>query len=332
MKTKLVALALCCTALLACQKNEPEKKGNNLPNSEIIQQLGDLVEGLGTIIDTQTLQDGSVVMTDNNGNTVTKDKDGNMTIVTKDGTTYIDNSIKEDPSAPKDKWYHTKWVSLAANSPIVDEIDRQRQFVKTLKDYGFFVEAQNVSQNKTDVEEESEEEYVMYIYRTTCALQQTETTIQTTLNRTYNYIRYEIAPQTVGDGELRFRLAIENSHNEFTDKDEVDAIIYEEHYEYDAQAEAFVLWDSRWIEGMRIDTDNAIVIENSCDTHSESSEVLSKKTTTTMFNYRRLSDTQLAASNNSVSYIVEEEDKTPPTLQVYDLQGNKLITFELASF
>ena len=335
MKTKLVALVLCCTAFLACQKNEPEKKGNNLPNSELIQQLGDLVEGLGTIVDTQTLQDGSVVMTDNNGNTITKDKDGNTTIVTKAGTTYIDNSIKEDPSAPQDKWYHTKWISSSKNEPMQDEIAWRENFIDALKNYGFQVEAQNGSKNETKVEEGKEEVYVLYIYSTTGAVQKTETQTRTTSNLTYKYTKYEIVPQTVGEENIRYRLTIENRHNEWTHKDYVCAIIYEDRYDYqydyDTESYIFVLGNSGEIKSCHLDTESAIVI-GSYETNSETSEVLSKTTTTTMFNYRRLSDTQLAASNNSVSYILEEEDKTPPLLYVYDLHGNELMGFTLASF
>ena len=112
MKAKyLFSATLCCIALIACQGNDPNNE-NNKPSTEVIERLSDLVDGIGTIIDSKTLEDGSIVMTDDKGNTITKDKDGNITIITKDGETIlIDNSIKEDSSTPKDKWYNTKWQS-----------------------------------------------------------------------------------------------------------------------------------------------------------------------------------------------------------------------------
>ena len=87
MKAKyLFSATLCCIALIACQGNDPNNE-NNKPSTEVIERLSDLVDGIGTIIDSKTLEDGSIVMTDNKGNTITKDKDGNITIITKDGET-----------------------------------------------------------------------------------------------------------------------------------------------------------------------------------------------------------------------------------------------------
>ena len=170
MKTKyLFSATLCCIALIACQGNDPNNE-NNKPSTEVIERLSDLVDGIGTIIDSKTLEDGSIVMTDDKGNTITKDKDGNITIITKDGETIlIDNSIKEDSSTPKDKWYNTKWQSFSFHgiSPDIDLDDRKEQFVQTLREYGFIVEEHDITKDSTVIEIEENEEYSLQLRNTT---------------------------------------------------------------------------------------------------------------------------------------------------------------------
>ena len=60
MKAKyLFSATLCCIALIACQGNDPNNE-NNKPSTEVIERLSDLVDGIGTIIDSKTLEDGSM--------------------------------------------------------------------------------------------------------------------------------------------------------------------------------------------------------------------------------------------------------------------------------
>ena len=147
--TKFLVAALCCFVMTACNGNVPDNDNNNSQNQELIDQLGNFVEGIGTIVDTQTLENGTIVMTDEKRNTITQDKDGNITIQTKNGTTYIDNSINENPNAPKDKWYNTTWVhGNNSDSPSIYPMDEVPIFFHHLETLGFQVDQEDVSQEK----------------------------------------------------------------------------------------------------------------------------------------------------------------------------------------
>lgn len=332
MKAKyLFSATLCCIALIACQGNDPNNE-NNKPSTEVIERLSDLVDGIGTIIDSKTLEDGSIVMTDDKGNTITKDKDGNITIITKDGETIlIDNSIKEDSSTPKDKWYNTKWQqgSYGISSPDIDLDDRKEQFVQTLREYGFIVEEHDITKDSTVIEIEENEEYSLQLRNTTATMQQMVTSTKYTYSRTYQFTWYDVIQETVGEGEIRYRFAIEYDE-EFS---HYDANLYEDYYYYAHETGSFILYESRQIDGLTIGNDNVICVDKGYQNKDTKEELLSKNTTSTLYNYRRLSDTQLAASNNSASYILREDtENDTPELKVYDLDGNHLITFYLVSF
>lgn len=334
MKTKyLIVAALCCIVMVACQSNDPDKNtgNNNKTNNEVIDGLNDLIDGIGNVVDTKTLEDGSTVMTDDKGNIITKDKDGNITIVTKEGETIlIDNSIKEDPSAAKDKWYNSTWKSAKYNEPIQPEPDmnyRKRQFVATLKEYGFVVEEVKVNKDSTVKTNENSDEYTIHFRNTTASLKIESTSTQHTDNRTYHYTRYDVMQKEIGEGETRYRFEI--SKNEW---DYFEANLYEDFYEYNNESETYMRVYSRQIDGVGLENDDAIYSYEGCDTNSTKEEVLSKDINTTYFNYHRLSETQIAASNNSVSYILNERaNQDTPELEVRDLQGNRLISLGLVS-
>ena len=330
MKAKyLFSATLCCIALIACQGNDPNNE-NNKPSTEVIERLSDLVDGIGTIIDSKTLEDGSIVMTDDKGNTITKDKDGNITIITKDGETIlIDNSIKEDSSSPKDKWCNTKWQQSFYGSISDIEYDRKEQFVQTLREYSFIVEEHDITKDSTVIEIEENEEYSLQLRNTTATMQQMVTCTKYTYSLTYQFTWYDVIQETVGEGEIRYRFAIEYDE-EFS---HYDANLYEDYYYYDHETGSFILYESRQIDGLTIGNDNVICVDKGYQNKDTKEELLSKNTTSTLYNYRRLSDTQLAASNNSASYILREDiDNDTPELKVYDLDGNHLITFYLVSF
>lgn len=330
MKTKyLIVAALCCIVMVACQSNDPDKNtGNdNKTNNEVIEGLNDLIDGIGNVVDTKTLEDGSTVMTDDKGNIITKDKDGNITIVTKEGETIlIDNSIKEDPSAAKDKWYNSTWKSAKYNEPIPDMNYRKRQFVATLKEYGFVVEEVNVNKDSIEINIDDSDEYTIHFRNTTASLQKVSTSTQHTYNGTYHFKRYDVMQKTIGDGEIRYRFEITNN-----DWGNYSANLFEDIYEYNYDSESYIFVESRGIDGVGLEKDDAIYTYEGYDNNSTKEEVVSKDVTTTYFNYRRLSDTQIAASNNSVSYILKEDDGSTPELDVCDLQGNRLISLELVS-
>lgn len=333
MKTKyLIVAALCCIVMVACQSNDPDKNtGNdNKTNNEVIEGLNDLIDGIGNVVDTKTLEDGSTVMTDDKGNIITKDKDGNITIVTKEGETIlIDNSIKEDPSAAKDKWYNSTWKSSAVNTPQEGQPDmnyRKKQFVATLKRYGFFVEEVNVNKDSIEINIDDSDEYTMHFQNTTASLQKVSTSTQHTYNGTYHFKRYDVMQKTIGDGEIRYRFEITNN-----DWGNYSADLFEDIYEYNYDSESYIFVESRGIDGVGLEKDDAIYTYEGYDNNSTKEEVVSKDVTTTYFNYRRLSDTQIAASNNTVSYILKEDEGSTPQLEAYDLNGNHLITFDLVS-
>ena len=330
MKIKyLLGAALCCFLLVACQTNDPDNNsGNdNKTNNEVIEGLNDLIDGIGNVVDTKTLENGSIVMTDDKGNIITKDKDGNITIVTKEGETIlIDNSIKEDPSAAKDKWYNSTWKSAKYNEPIPDMNYRKRQFVATLKEYGFVVEEVNVNKDSIEINIDDSDEYTVHFRNTIASLQKVSTSTQHTYNGTYHFKRYDVMQKTIGDGEIRYRFEITNN-----DWGNYSADLFEDIYEYNYDSESYIFVESRGIDGVGLEKDDAIYTYEGYDNNSTKEEVVSKDVTTTYFNYRRLSDTQIAASNNTVSYILKEDEGSTPQLEAYDLNGNHLITFDLVS-
>ena len=94
--------------------------------------------------------------------------------------------------------------------------------------------------------------------------------------------------------------------------------------------------DGEWIidsmDQYWLNDDNSFTLYQGTTTLNPTERIVSTNNQTTYFNYRRLSETQIAASNNSVSYIINERtDQGTPKLEVNDLQGNKLISLELVS-
>lgn len=334
MKFKyLFGAVLCCMIMVACQPNEPDTntsndKHNN--NTETPEGLNNVVDGIGNIIDSKTLEDGTTVMTDDKGNTISEDKDGNITIVTKEGEKIlIDNSIKEDTTATKDKWYNSTWKNAVANSPEIGMIYRRKQFVERLKECGFTIDEVNVNIDSTVVDTDNSDEYTLHFKYTTASLHKVSISIQTTYNRTYHLTHYRVMEETIGDGEERYRFAI--TYDEWTNN--YSANLYKDYYYYDGESGSYVYMDSEGIDGVGLEKYNGIYTEEGYDNNSITENVLSKEILTTFFNYRRLNDKQIAASNNSVSYILmEDSDSSSPELEVYDLENNKLMTFVLQSF
>lgn len=330
MKIKyLLGATLCCTLLVSCQPNDPDKNtGNdNKTNNEVIEGLNDLVDGIGNIVDTQTSEDGSIVMTDDKGNTITKDKDGNITIVTKEGETIlIDNSIKEDPSAAKDKWYNSTWNGIEMSPAEPDMNYRKRQFVETLKKYGFYIEEVNVNKDSTEINIDDLDKYTLHFRNTTVSLQKVSISTKYTYNGTYHFKRYDVMQKTIGDAEIRYRFEI--SYKEWG---QYYADLYEDIYEYNYDSESYIFVESRGIDGVGLEKDDAIYTYEGYDNNSTKEEVVSKKISTTYFNYRRMNETKIAASNNSASYFLNEKDYSTPRMEVTDVDGNKLIYIELVS-
>ena len=328
MKTKyLIVTALCCIVMVACQSNDPDKNtGNdNKTNNEVIEGLNDLIDGIGNVVDTKTLEDGSTVMTDDRGNIITKDKDGNITIVTKDGEAIlIDNSIKEDPSAAKDKWYNSTWRNNN-NHPVSPDIYEEiPEFISRIQTLGFHVEQKENPKDTTIIEQENENNYIIHFRNTTASLQQIDTVREYTYTRRIQYLQITLFPEEIGNEEHRYELVIENNH----------AVLYEKYYRYDNSTETYVLDDGVVIDGMwrySLNEDNSFTICQGTITMNSTERIVSTNKQATLFNYRRMNDTQIAVSNNSASYILKEDDGSTPQLEAYDLKGNRLISFNLVS-
>ena len=330
MKIKyLLGATLCCFLLVACQTNDPDNNsGNdNKTNNEVIEGLNDLVDGIGNIVDTKTLEDGSTVMTDDKGNTITKDKDGNITIVTKEGETIlIDNSIKEDKSASKDKWYNTTWKGGAGNAPDSGtSYDDIPEFIALIQRYGFHVEQKEIPKDSIITEQEKENNYTIHFRNTTASLQQVDTVREYTYTRRIQYLQITLFPEEIGNEEHRYELVIDNNY----------AVLYEKYYHYDNSTETYVLDDGVVIDGMwrySLNEDNSFTICQGTITMNSSERIVSTNKQTTLFNYRRMNDTQIAASNNTASYILKDDEGSTPQLEAYDINGNHLISFDLVSF
>ena len=334
MKVKyLLMITLSCLLITACKNDEPTIEENvATPNSALVEQLQGLIDGLGTIIESKTLEDGSIVMKDDKGNTITKDKDGNFTIVTKAGETiYVDSSIKEDTSAQKDKWCNTKWHSsyLQGVGPQPDLNYPKKQFVQTLKEYGFTVTEKNINKDSTVVEVDQTDDYELHFKTIVASLKQTSLKTEYTYNRTYQYKQYNVMQNTIGDGDIRYRFEIKYGYDELAGYSYYGAYLYRDYYDFDG--ESFVFAYSEPMDDINLENDNAIIVYEDYDNKSTAEKVLSHKIQTTFYNYRRISDTQIAASNKTASYLLKDIDGSTPELEAYDLDGNKLVTFELVA-
>jgi len=320
MKTKYLFAAFCCVAMLACQNDEPA-----------FNELSNLYDGIGKIVETKVLDNGSQVMTDVNGNVITKDKDGNITIVTpKNETILIDNSIKEDTNAPKDKWFNSTWKSVHKYSPVPEaRIEDIPEFFNRIKDFGFQVEQEEVTKDTTIVERETYIDYLGHFRYTTVSLQQNDTTVQYTYTRETKYIKVTLFEGEIGEGEIRYELQNWDGH----------VVLWENRYEYDYSAEEYVLADRRMIDeldNVYVPAGNVIYFYQGTETKGSKEEVVATKTTTTFYNYRRLSDTQIVASNKSGEYLLKEVPSgasETPEMEVYELNGSYcLIELELISY
>ena len=314
--------------MVACQKNEPiPQNDESQPKSETVEQLNDFIDGIGTIVESDTLQNGSVVMKDDKGNTITQDKEGNITIVTKDGETIlIDSSINEDKSAPKDKWFHSTWSTGENNEPMPGDFPEVvPAFVDRLLQLGFYVEQKSFSYDSTYVEQKDYSKYTLHFNNTTGSLQQIDTILNYTYTRSINYLEITLFPDVIGDGETRYELI----------NNEGRAELYVQYYHYNYESEQYEFeteWLDSALEWPYLDEDNTFLLYQGTETKDVTTEVVAAKMQTTWFNYRRLDDFQLAVSNNSASYLLKEETGNDvPILRAYDLDGNYLLRFELAS-
>lgn len=320
MKTKYFVLAvLYCAMFCACQNNDP---GNN----GATEQLGDFVDGIGKIVDTQTLDDGSVVMKDNKGNTITKDKDGNTVIVSQQGdSTFIDNSIKEEKSASKDKWYHTTWnnnINPAINDPN-EPLPGIPDIINYLLKLEFRVEQNSFSKDSIISEQATYSDYTIHFLNTTGSLRQIDTLKQYTYTRSINYLKITLFPGEIGSEDHRYELVINDNM----------AVLYERYYYYDETSQQYILENELQRGEIDVDDNNSITLYRGTNINNSRLDVISTKKRTTWYNYRRINDLQLAVNNNSTSIILKEiANSDTPEMEARDLQGNYLATFQLVSF
>lgn len=304
MKTKYFVLAVLCSTMFgACQNNDPNKGGN-----EIINQLEDFVDGLGKIVDTQTLDDGSVVMKDNKGNTITKDKDNNVVIVSQQGdSTYIDNSIKEDESAPKDKWYHSTWKGRKYSVAELHS-DWKRDAILWMQQLGFDFQTSFCDIDSTTIEKDSVEYINLHFNTTTCSWQNIDTLKEITRTGVYTFKKFHFTEQQVNGYKLK--------------------IIEKNAYLY-----AYLFYQNELvIQPIPIDKDSTISLYYNYKMTDKAETILETGVNTTFYNYRRLNDTQIAISNNSSLYLLKEENNSyRPRMEIYKDGKDQNISLELIS-
>ncbi len=319
MKTKyLIVAALCCIVMVACQGNAPDNKSwkGDKQSSEIVERLDGLVDSIGSIIDSKTLKDSTVVLTDDHGNTITKDKEGNITIVTKEGRIIIiDISINEDSTSAKDKWYNTKWKYTKSTSSLRPDY-MFYDFLRHLRTCEFQIEERDYMSKDTIVTNIINCDTRNVFLRTTaCSIQKNETQTEYTYHRTYNYVQY-IVPQE--DLYGRYRYSVNVSKNDST-------YYYHTIYRADSGNSSIVAFYSS--------KDSVLIGPKDYINIDTQEKLLSRNDTTIFYNYRRLDDTQLAVFNNSESYIFKEiTDRSKPYMSMCDMNGKQLIEFELISF
>lgn len=316
MKAKyLILAALSCIVLVACQGNDPDNKNGkgDKQSSEIVDRLDGLVDSIGSIVDSKTLKDSTVVLTDDRGNTITKDKEGNITIVTKEGgIIIIDISINEDPSATKDKWYHSTWKGQVYHDLIIvpsndDPTKYKRIFIDHLKDFGFNIQSSTYTIDSTKIRQNSEDYINLHFNYTTCSWQHIDSVIETTETGTYTYTKYRITEQQVGDNKL---------------------VIESDYY---GANHAYLINNDSIIFHHPIDSDSTLTIESGYSIINRT-EKLTTTVNTTFFNYRRVNDTQIALINNSTSYLLKEENSSNmPKMDVYQDGKSQSIYLKLVS-
>ena len=336
MKTKYFFAVLCCVVMVACNSNDPEQSDGQTTvpvENEFVTNLKQLYDGIGTIVSTDSLSNGSVEMKDNKGNVIIKDKDGNITIVTpKNETISIDNSINENPKAPKDKWYKSTWRagSWQRDEPS-EPLPALPRLIEMAKYYGFHIAEQSISKDSTRVEQGQRTYFKAHFLNTTVSLQQIDSTLQNTTVKTLQYTKYTFTPDSIDLGEEKYVLAIENHL----------AVLYYKVYESvynDVTGEyEYQLIRANMEEAMDLQDDNSYLHYEGYDYKERKEEVVSARTQTTYYNYRRLSEKQLVASNNSDQYMVKEqsnnEGSETPILEVYELNGTRcLFALSLESY
>ena len=319
MKAKyLILTALSCMVMAACQGNDPENNGSgNKQSSEIQERLDGLADSVGSIVDYKTLEDSTIIMTDDRGNVITKDKNGNISILTKEGELItIDNSINEDPSAAKDKWYNTKWSGRMPGEATRVH-DYWKEFMKQLNQYGFELTTENYSKDSIVTYNIDDCLYNMSLKTSTCAIQKSDTQTKYTYHRTYNYIQYNIVNNEIvsNQGEILYRYTVEEVVTEDT--------AYYSHRIYSGQT-LIGAYDSK---------DSVLIAIVNYRNNDKQEELLSKRDTTIFYNYRRSDDTQLAVFNNSESYIFKENTySSNPSLSMRDMNGKEIMVYNLISF
>jgi len=292
------------------QNENPNQDPNQQQPQDRMDQVTDLVEGIGAIVNTQTMSDGSTVSTDNKGNKITIDPEGNTIVEAANGEkTTIDNSIHEDKNAPEDKWSDTRWIS--AGFSIMDPEWNRSGFIDRAENLGFQINGQEVSKDSTVEKEYEYESVYLDIYTTTAAITHILTKTHYTSNRTYYFTKYPIFTQTIYNGDTKYTMTIEERIY-----GGLYAVIYREEY-----VDEYII-DEYIIDKCPIDDDNAIYIyhHEQTQTHSENEQPLSKTTETEFYNYQRISDSQVTISNNTTSYSLIEtqtEGLDFPILEAY---------------
>ena len=317
MKAKyLILTALSCIVLVACQGNDPDNKNGkgDKQSSAIVERLDGLVDSIGSIIDSKTLKDSTVVMTDDRGNTITKDKEGNITIVTKDGgIIIIDISINEDSTSTKDKWYNTKWSGIRYSEDYGGYTDGLHEFLYRLRMYGFHLEERYISKDTIRTSIVNGNIHYLILKTTACSIHKTEMQKKYTYYETYYYVQYVVSPDSIENQGNIYRYRVEASE---------DSTQYY-HIVYSGQMPWY-----RYIskDSVLIDINDGRLID-------KQEELLSTSDTTIFYNYRRIDETQLAVYNNAESYIFKEiTNKTKPYMSMCDMNVKQLIEFELISF
>lgn len=324
MKTKYFYAVLFCAVMVACNSNDPEKSDGQMTvpvENEFVTNLKQLYDGIGAIVSTDSLSNGSVEMKDNKGNVITKDKDGNIIIVTpKNETISIDNSINEDANASKDKWYQSTWRAGGWQRAEPNEpLPALPRLIEMAKYYGFHIAEQPISTDSTRVEQGQRTYFKAHFLNTTVSLQQIDSTLQYTTVKTLQYTQYTFTPDSIDLGEEKYVLAIENHC----------AVLYYKVYEsvYNEVKEEYEYQQigREIVDMLELQDDNSYLHYEGYDFIEGKEEVVSAKTQTTYYNYRRLNERQLVASNNSGQYMIKErsneEGSETPILEVYELNG-----------
>lgn len=322
-----ISLAVVLLTLFGCKQEEPDQPKNGSKNGNI-SKIFNLYDGLGNIIKTDTHDDGSMSMLDDNGNKIEMDKDSNFVITTTDGEIIsIDHTILENKTESHDKWSNTKWEGIMSCTPEepTTRRDDSQKFIDIMQQMGFFALYENLSKDSTKIEETESKKYYLSFRNTTCSIQTIDSIWEQISTYVYKYNKYSLIDKVIAstDSSIVKKLVV-------TD----DRILLKNEYYSSMYDGTKILINEEVIFEYQTLYRGIVLVQTNCDLVSSSSTLLSSKKQTEYFNFKRINEKQIAISNLTGAYYLDDDIHFggKPCLEFETKSKYSGISFELISF